>query len=439
MPDCSLSSLPWRPRKVARSGSQPRRPSCNFPLAWNPTARTSQHARPQSRRLHWDTSYRDCSYRITRFALLVPHLHLSRATDRWLPLITAGRPARPPVLSPYFTNLASEPHNHADLRTSVQLPASSCLAGTSRLRLTRETLTMTARDVYSSQHRFFCVCGGGSCPLRKSRDRSPSRPEQQATANERSPLEGSQTTAPGARTRPVHEGVPADRRRPGRRPAARRGSRHTEPAPAAVVREPRAASRPLSPCRPLLEGAGSRDRVATRRVYGRPVRAHGRRHRLSDASEVRPSPARRRPASRPAGPSCHVPCRPPTLPGAGRTPAGPVPGRSSPGRLTARPGELSASVPEVGQPGARRHRGKRSAERTSPATNGSRVRQSAAHRPLDKPTPQPARAPARPRCAPGRPFSPSPGLPGTAEQGREPGAAPDGHRPEVSPVRCRSS
>ena len=152
------------------------------------------------------------------------------------------------------------------------------------------------------------------------------------------------------------------------------------------------------------------------------------RHRLGG---VRPS--------RPAGPSCHVPCRPPTLPGAGRTPAGPVPGRSSPGRLTARPGELSASVPEVGQPGARRHRGKRSAERTSPATNGSRVRQSAAHRPLDKPTPQPARAPARPRCAPGRPFSPSPGLPGTAEQGREPGAAPDGHRPEVSPVRCRSS
>ncbi len=46
--------------------------------------------------------------------------------------------------------------------TCELLPASSCLAGTSRLLATRETLTTVRGNVYSSWHRFFGACRGGS-------------------------------------------------------------------------------------------------------------------------------------------------------------------------------------------------------------------------------------------------------------------------------------
>lgn len=103
-----------------------------------------RRARPQSGRLHRDTAYCDCRYHSTQLHLRVLLL-LNRGTARWRPLMPTGRPARLPVLSPYctipgFRTLRPcRPANFCTARTSVPLPASSCLAGTADLVYERNT------------------------------------------------------------------------------------------------------------------------------------------------------------------------------------------------------------------------------------------------------------------------------------------------------------
>jgi hypothetical protein len=74
----------------------------------------------------------------------------------WWPLITAGHPVRSSVPSPSCNNPGFEtppPHRPAHCNYLL-LPGSSCLPGPAVFLATRETITRTASNVYSSQHRF---------------------------------------------------------------------------------------------------------------------------------------------------------------------------------------------------------------------------------------------------------------------------------------------
>ena len=313
---------------------------------------------------------------------------------------------------------------------------------------------MTARDVYCSQHRFFGTHGGGSCSV-------PQEPRPLALLPGTTGHSGREAT--GGRTTDLGSGCacPARARRRPLRPSAsvtngactgcsgagtaqNRAWRHRPSlsprsgrSAGAATQDPHPASRPFSPCRPLLEGAGDGDRAAARRVHGRPVRAHGRRPRSSDASEVRPSPARRRPASRPAGPSCHVPCLPPTPLGASRT----WQDRQQ-GPLARPPHDETEANRRLRCP---RQAGRERAgtagthgEMPSPATNSNNEQQlgSPVGRSQTTSTNRRATQPEHPRgpTVRGRPFDPSPGPPRTAGQERESRTLPrGGHHPEVPP------